>query len=324
MGRWLREHRHRFDLVYVSGLKHEAHAALGALRGRLPVVLRPESAGRYGDCLWQIETFPGRRIKRQCLKAAAFVGRNAALERELKAAGYPRPRIHRIPDGVPIPPRGGPLAKADARSALAEAHTALQMPGSAPLALYVGRLQASRGLKYLVEAWRPVAGRWPNARLWLAGDGNQREELVRQIAALSLTGRVVPVGTFDEVDELFRAADLFVLPLPTPGTPLALLEAMGAGLPIVAGETPDVCDLFGDAARALLVPAKDSIALSAAIIRLFDEPDLATRLGTAARELAEADFPLAKMVDAHVALFESLIRPQSDTAGPAAAMQDSP
>jgi len=324
MGRWLRENRERFDLVYVSGLKHEAHAALRALRGRVPVVLRPEAAGRYGDCLWQIDTFWGRRIKRQCMKAAALVGRNAAIERELKAAGYPRPRIHHIPDGVRIPPLCGPVPKTAARAALAEANTALQVPGSAPVALYIGRLQASRGLRYLVEAWRTVVARWPNARLWLAGEGNQREELVEQIAALNLTGRVVPVGVFDEVDELLCAADLFVLPSPTPGTPLALLEAMAAGLPIVAGETPGTCELLADGQHALLVPTNDPAALSAAVARLIDQPDLSKRLGTAARELAAADFSLAKTVDAHVALFESLIRPESKTAGPSPAMQDHP
>jgi len=324
MGRRLRENRERFDLVYVSGLKHEAHAALRAMRGRVPVVLWPEAAGRYGDCLWQIDTFLGRRIKRQCMKAAALVGRNAAIDRELKAAGYPRPRIHHIPDGVPIPPRGGPVVKAAARAALAEANTMLQVPGSAPVALYVGRLQSSRGLRYLVEAWRTVVSRWPNVRLWLVGEGSRREELVQQIAALNLIGRVVPVGVFDEVDELLCAADLFVLPSPTPGTPLALLEAMAAGLPIVAGETPGVCELLADGRHALLVPTGDPAALSAAVARLIDQPDLSRRLGTAARELAEADFSLAKMVDAHVALFESLIRPESKPPGPSPVAQDNP
>jgi len=315
LARWLKQSQDGHDLVYVSTLKHEAYATLRAVGGRPPVVLRAERAGRHGDCLWQLEAGCGRRIKERCMKAAAFVGPSRAIQRELQAAGYPRQRIHYLPDGVPVPPPRSPAAKAAARAVLGAAHAALQMPHWAPLVLYTGRLHPRNGLKHLLAAWEPILARWPHARLWLAGDGPDRAALRGQIEAMNLTHRVVLVGVFDTVDELLSAADLFVLPSLEGGGGLSLLEAMAAGLPIVAGETAGNRAVLCDAREGLLVPAADGGAVSAAIARLFDQPDLAARLGAAARDRATAEFSLAKMADAHVTLFERLVDPDLSTTG---------
>lgn len=314
LGRWLRRGEDRCDLAYVSRLRHEAYAVVRALRGRVPVVLRAEKPGRTGDCLWQIEATCGRRIKRQCMKAAALVGPSEAIQRELQAAGYPRSRIHHVPDGVPIPPPRDPATRATARSVLAEANAAMETFDWMPLAVYTGRLSRGKGLPHLVAAWQPIAARWPNARLWLAGDGPYRAELMRQAEALNLGGRVLAVGVLDEVDELLAAADLFVMPSEEAGTSLSLLEAMAAGLPIVAADTPGNRAVMADGQQGLLVPAAGPRALSAAIARLLDHPDLAARLGTAARERVLAEFSLAKMVDRHLTLFQGLVHPDPNTA----------
>ena len=313
LARWMRRNRDECDLVYVSGLKHDAYVVVRAVGGRVPVVLRAEKAGRTGDCLWQLDATCGRRIKRECMKAAGFVGGCAAIERELQAAGYPRPLIRHIPDGVPIGPPRSPSGKKAARSALAAANVVLEMPAWAPLAVCTGPLDREGGLEHLLAAWRTIVARWPNARLWLAGERPDRATLARMIEAVGMTGRVLPVGVFDEVDELLAAADLFVLPSPRIETPVALLEAMAAGLPVVAAEGPGHRATIVDGEHGLLVPATDtaassSAAWSAAIERLLDKPELAAELGTAGRERALADFALAQMVDQHVTWFEQLIR----------------
>jgi glycosyltransferase involved in cell wall biosynthesis len=307
LARWLKQNQDAYDLVYVSGLKHEADAALRAVGGRVPVVLRAEKAGRSGDCLWQIEASCGRRIKERCMKAAAFVAPSRAVHRELQAAGYPRPRIQFLHDGVAIPPPRSPKIKAAARAALGEANAELEVPHWAPLALYTGPLHLGKGLKHLVAAWEQILARWPQARLWLAGDGPDRAALGEQIEAMNLAHRVALVGVFDTVDELLSAADLFVLPSLEGGECLALLEAMAAGLPIVASDTPGNRDVLSDGREGLLVPATDAGALSAAIARLFEQRDLAAQLGAAARDRAAAEFSLAKTADAHVTLFERLV-----------------
>ena len=241
------------------------------------------------------------------MKADAFVGSSRALERELQAAGYPRTRIHYLATGVPIRPPRTPQTKAAARAALSETDQTLEIPESSPLAVYTGRLHRSKGLKPLIAAWRAATARRPDARLWLVGEGPDRIELASAVEEANLVGRVVLVGAVDGVDELLRAADLFVLPGPQAGTSLALLEAMAAGLPIVAGDTSGNRELITDGRGGLLVPAGDSVAISAAIQRLLGEPELAARLGAAARRRAEEEFSLAQMVDRHLRLFERLL-----------------
>ena len=128
---------------------------------------------------------------------------------------------------------------------------------------------------------------------------------------MNLGHRIMLVGVFDTVEFLLSAADLFVLPSPQGGGGPSLLEAMAAGLPIVAGDTAANRAVLRDGREGLLVPAAGGGAfadgaLYAAIARLFQQPDLTARLGAAARDRATAEFSLAKMADAHVTLFERL------------------
>lgn len=297
-------------------MKHDAYTAIRTVGRQVPVVLRATGAEREGDSRWYLETTGGRLIKRQCMGAAALIASSRIVQQDLRLAGFPDSRIQMVPEGVPLPPPRPPIARRAARSALAEANLALRMPDWAPLAVYTGRLEKSKQLKHLVAAWRPIVGRWPNANLWLAGQGPDRPALARQIESLNLTGRVTLVGTFDEVDELLDAADLFVSPSPQAAPSASLLEAMAAGLPVVAVDTPGNRNLIDDGREGLLVSAADAVGLSAvlsaAIDRIVDETGLAARLGTAARERA-ADFSLAEMVDHHVQLFEELVENHTKT-----------
>jgi glycosyltransferase involved in cell wall biosynthesis len=311
IARWLRRHPDRYELICVSMLKHDAYAALGAAGGRVPVVLRAAGGGRSGDCVWQLDARCGRRIKRRCVQADAIVGPSRAIERELIAAGYPPDRVHRLANGVPIPEEPGVGRKAEARAALAAASPALDCPVSARLAVYTGRLDRAKGLGTLVAAWPAVLARFPDAQLWLAGEGPYGPDLREAIASRGLAGRVVLTGVFDSVDELLVAADLFVLPSLEEGMSVALLEAMAAGLPIVASDIPGNRDVATDGREALLVPVEEPRALAAAVLRVFEEPDLATRLGIAARQSAVERFSLAAMADRYLELFDRLLAAKS-------------
>ncbi|MCL4194149.1 MAG: glycosyltransferase family 4 protein, partial [Thermoguttaceae bacterium] len=231
--RWLRENPDRYDLVCVSMLKHSAYATLREVVGRVPVVLRAAGGGRSGDCIWQLEARMGARIKRRCMRADAFIAPSHTIQRELVAAGYPRARIHYLPNGVRIPPPVDDEAKRRARVALATANASLVLPDQAPLAVFTGRIDAAKGLAELVAAWRMVADRRRDARLWIVGDGPFESDLRRQIEAEDLSSRVVLTGIFDDVSDVLAAADLFVLPSHEEGMSQSLLEAMAAGLPTV-------------------------------------------------------------------------------------------
>ncbi|NUQ66137.1 MAG: glycosyltransferase family 4 protein [Pirellulales bacterium] len=307
VGRWLRRHLDEYDLVYVCGLKHEAYAAVKAVGTRRPVVLRAERAGRLGDCLWQIEAPCGRRIKQRSMRARAFVARTPGIQRELVAAGYPRDRIIHLPDGVPIPPLRDWERKEAAREAVAAANLSLRAPQWAPVALYAGELSEPRGVGDLLDAWEPVVRRWPNARLWLAGAGPFHAGLAGRIESRNLSGRAVLTGLFDTIDELLAAADVFVLPSREGSAQRGLLEAMAAGLPIVATDLSDHLEFVTDREHALIVPRGAVSAISAAITRLFSDSELPQQLGSAARRRAVERFSLARMADAHLQLWEGLV-----------------
>jgi len=312
LGCWLKRNVSRFDLIHVSAMRHDAYTAVRTVGQQVPVVLRTTSAQQDGDCRWYLETTGGRVIKRQCMKAAALIPSSRIVEQELRLAGFPGSQIRMVPDGVTLPPARPPIARRAARAALAEASPAMRMPDWAPLAVYTGRLDKSKQLKHLIAAWRPIVQRWPNANLWLAGQGPGREDLIRQIESLRLTGRVAVVGAFDETDNLLDAADLFVSPSPQAAPSTSLLEAMAAGLPVVAVDTPGNRGMIDDGREGLLVRGTDAATLAAAIDRIIDETGLAGRLGAAARQRA-ADFPLAEMVDRHVTLFEELVEHHPET-----------
>jgi glycosyltransferase involved in cell wall biosynthesis len=307
LARWLRSRRDPWEPVCVSGLRHEAYAAVRALEGRVPVIVRAEASGPDGDCAWQARTFAGRWIRRACLRADAVVAPSRPVGQELIAAGYPEDRIRYVPDGVPIPGPPNPAGKAAAREALAAASPSLNLPPEAILCVYTGRLEWSRGLEGLVAAWAQVVARFPDARLWLAGEGPDEHVLRSQIDARRLGGRVLLAGVFDEIDELLAAADLFALPSAPGGARVALAEAMAAGLPVVAADVAEHRELASDGREALLVAPREGEALAGAITRLLADRPLACRLAAAARTRAIGHFSQSRMADDHLALFNELL-----------------
>ena len=305
--RWLRMHASEFDLAYVCGLRRDAGAALAAARSAgFPVVLRAERAGLSGDLHWQLEARGGARLKRACYQADALVAPCRAVEREFIAAGYPRGRIHRLTNGVPMVPTRTADDRLAARVALAEEHVWLEMLPQAPLAVAAGPLEESHGFNHLVAGWPGIVARWPNARLWIVGQGSCRGKLLTQIEALGMSSWITLPGAFDELEDVLAAADLFVLPALEEGMSPALLQAMAMGLPIVATDIPAHRELIVANEHGLLVPAEDSDALTAAMECLLDDPALATQLGWAARTRVEREFSFDRMVEEHLSLFESL------------------
>lgn len=305
LSRWLRAHRHEWDAVLVSMLKHDAYTAVTSLRDSgVPVVVRAEGAGATGDVQWQRTARFGSRIKRACQNAQAIIAPSAAIASELVDAGYATERVHRIANGVTIGPPGASDGQFAARQAIIDANLSLEMVADAPLVVYTGRLHSQKGLDDLVHAWQKIAQRRPNARLWLIGEGPHREPLYDLIVNLGLHHQVFLPGAFDDVTELLAAADLYVLPSYEEGMSLSLLEAMAAGLPVIATDIPGNRLLIEHEQHGLLVPTHDPAALCSAIERLLDERHLASQLAATARTRVAAEFSIEQMAAQHLALLD--------------------
>jgi glycosyltransferase involved in cell wall biosynthesis len=286
LSRYLRQHRNAYDAVVVSGLRAEAYCALSSLRGSgIPVILRASEAGPYGEVAWQKQTRFGNRIAGRCKEAAAIVAASGFVADELHAFGYPNQRIHIRPPFISgdATPRNEETRQA-ARSAVAAVNHDLHVVGGAPVMLCISPLQRERGLDTLIRAWLPIQHRWPHARLWIIGDGPEREPLFQLICDLDVRYRAVLPGAFDCWDDLFRAADVLVAPAPQPSTSLVLQEALASGVPVIASDQAEHRGLISPERTGLFYSPTDKGALTHCLTRLLDNPQHRIQLGLAARD----------------------------------------
>jgi len=201
-------------------------------------------------------------------------------------------RIVTIPNGV----RSTTLPTASLRQELGIA-------AHAPLILAVGNLYPVKGHRYLISALAELPS---NTHLAIAGRGAGEIALLAHVSELGLADRVHLLGHRDDIPALLAAADVFVHPSLNEGLPLAVLEAMFAGRPIVATDVGDVARAVG-ADSALLVAPGNADELAAAIGRLLDQPFLASALGASAALRANRTHGLTRMVERYAALYAPLL-----------------
>ncbi len=175
-----------------------------------------------------------------------------------------------------------------------------------PVLACTARLAPPKDLLTLLDALtRPGNERW---RLQVIGDGPDRPAIEERRAALGLEGRVELLGHRDDVPALLAAADAFVLPTDWEGLPYAVLEAMAAGLPVVASAVGGIPEMVVPGETGALVPRRDADALGAALAELAADGERARALGAAGHRRAGTRFGLRRMVDRYDALLRSLAR----------------
>jgi glycosyltransferase involved in cell wall biosynthesis len=145
---------------------------------------------------------------------------------------------------------------------------------------FAGRLTAQKSLGVALEALAATEG----VSLLIAGDGDERAQLVRQTERLGLGERVRFLGAQprERVVELFRAADAALLSSSWENFPHAVVEALAVGTPVLATDAGGVAEVVADGVNGLLVPPGDAEALAAAVRRFFADPALGERLRAAA------------------------------------------
>jgi len=152
---------------------------------------------------------------------------------------------------------------------------------------FVARLVEVKGVLDLLEAAALVVARFPRARLVLVGDGPLREAVLERIETLGLNPHVELLGRLEDPAPALQGFDLFVLPSHNEGMGRAVVEAMAAGLPVVATCVGGLPDVVVDGETGLLVPPRDPGALAEALMRLLEDPGLRTRMGQAGQARAE-------------------------------------
>jgi glycosyltransferase involved in cell wall biosynthesis len=214
-----------------------------------------------------------------------------------EAFGVPPQQIHTIPHGVDVA-RFASGMEADRRCRLGQE---FNLPGGPGAVIgTVARLVPSKGVAQLVEAFALVAASHPQARLLIAGDGEDRPRLERLARRLGIAEAVRFAGSRLESREALPLMDIFVFPpAAQEGFGLSLLEAMAAGRPIVSvrrggGSTW----LLQDSGVGVLVEPNQPQELARAITRLLDDPQLARQSAAHAQAVARQRYDAARMIDA--------------------------
>jgi len=312
LGSWLARRARDFDVIHAHsyGFHHTLAAAGAARLASVPFVLTPHFHPH-----WSMELGPRRRhlrrafdalAKRRLLEAPAAVVCVSRAEAALLGAHRPE-RVRVIPNGVD-PARFEGAVQDGLRARLG-------VPG--PMALYVGRLAANKGLPTLLEAWAKVP---PEATLLVAGEGHLHAELGKQARDLGLDGRVRLLGRVDDATLLqaYAACDLFVLPSEYEAFGIVLLEAMAAGKPVVAARAGGVPEVVAEGATGLLVPVGDAPRLAEAVQALLADPVRARAMGEAGRRRVHQGFTWDAVVGQVEALYRELTPPREPSARAAA------
>jgi glycosyltransferase involved in cell wall biosynthesis len=231
----------------------------------------------------------GNRMSRwKYRQVDCFICASEAIRQMLVADGVPPERAVTVHEGID-------LDRVDAAPP-AKLHEELWLPHHAPVVGNVAALVPHKGHRHLIEAAAAVVRQVPDTRFVIAGDGDLRQGLERQIREHHLEKHVLLAGFRPDVLSLHKAFDVFVMSSVTEGLGTSLLDAMACGKPIVATSTGGIPEVVIDGQTGILVPPRDHDAMAAAIVKLLKDPQLRARMGAAGLHRVRQKFSADRMV----------------------------
>jgi len=289
--------RKRFDLVHAHWLVPQALTAViaRALSGRRIQLL----ATAHGSDLYALRGRLMDGVRRFVFnRSAAVTVVSRAMAEDLVRAGAPREKVRVIPMGTDL--------------------TDLFCPGpdsrNPKQVLFVGRLVEIKGCRYLIEAWPKVMATEAEARLLIVGDGPERGRLERRVVELKTGDSVRFLGALPQASlpDLYRSSAVVVFPSivgrggDREGFGLVPVEALGCECAVVVSDLPAMRDIVQDGETGLVVRRGSSEEIAGAILRLLNNPELATQFGRNGRRHVVRRFEWRWIAAVYLALIQSL------------------
>lgn len=186
----------------------------------------------------------------------------------------------------------------------------LGIPSGQLLVGIISYLRDYKGHRYFVEAAAKVLKQHQGVSFLIVGEGPEEQNIRAQIERLGLASDVRMLGFRDDLLDVFRSLDLFVIPTVEGDTiPQVLMQALAIGLPVVSTTTGSIPDVIGDGESGFLVPPRDVDALSDRIGRLLADPELRAAMGRRGRQRVERSYSIDRMVDELERVYRQVIAP---------------
>jgi glycosyltransferase involved in cell wall biosynthesis len=286
--------RERVEIVHSHMFGSNVWAAFMTAIAHVPVFVAHVHKWTYGDQPHRV--LLDRELVARRADVVLTVSQ-ADRRRMLERGGLPPAKVRVLVNGImPLAP-----SRADVRAELG-------IPADAEVVGTVAVLRREKAHEVLFDAVQLLADEFPRLRVLIAGTGPEERRLRALVRAKGLDQRVLMLGFRRDVPDVLAALDVVLLPSDHEGSPLAVMEAMAAGKPIVATRVGGVPELIEDGTHGLLVPPRDPRALADALGRLLRDPRLREQLGRQARERQSRDFDIATTVRRLETLYEDLTR----------------
>lgn len=288
-------HRGQFDVMQ-SQLSYAN--ILGPLAGRLagvPVVASLRSAGidmrHYHPVRHRLESLVLRFVPQRVM-SNSYAG---ALAHRRRLGGR---RIDVLPNAIDMPPE---YSESERRAVRAE----LMGDPNQMLIISVGRLAPPKGYTDLIQAFSMIHPHFPQAFLAIVGGGNLQASLQNQIDSLNLSSHILLTGQRSDVPRLLAAGELFVNASHWEGMSVAVLEAMAAGLPVIASNVGDTARVLASG-TGLIVPPRQPDELAAAMLELLGDPNRRAKMGRQARLHVQRNYNLQAWTERLLALYKEV------------------
>jgi glycosyltransferase involved in cell wall biosynthesis len=280
--------RHRINIVHSHNFSANLWGRLAAIVARVPVRIATEHSMPWVKSALQRTI--DRSLARVTTRIVSVSG--AVREAHMRDEGISPEKITVVYNGI----ESVTESEATRREFAAALRMRLGLPATGPLCITVGRLEPPKGHQTLLQAVRIIHAHVPDARFLLVGDGSLRSALEELGRRLGIEDSLRFMGARDDVRRLLSVSTVAIVPSTREGFSIAVLEAMAAGLPIVATNVGGNAEALVPDEAGLVVAPLDPRALAEAVRRVLIDPALATRLGSAARKRFEERFTIDHMI----------------------------